>query len=88
MRGNVDQRSRGPGEGEGEPRSRTHCSEIPYKSAVSDPNGPGNKVGPSTKHGILVGYFMNLGGAWSKDYLVFDLETVHDNKDCRPIRTR
>ena len=31
---------------------------------------------------------MNPGGAWSKDYIVFDLEAVRDNKDCRRVRTR
>ena len=56
-------------------------SEVSYKSAVSDPNGPGNKFGPSSKQGVLVGYFVNPGGAWSKDYIVFDLEAVRDNKD-------
>ena len=63
-------------------------SEVSYKSAVTDPNGPGNKFGPSSKQGVLVGYFVNPGGAWSKDYIVFDLEAVRDNKDCRRIRTR
>ena len=63
-------------------------SEVSYKSAVSDPNGPGNKFGPSSKQGVLVGYFMNPGAAWSKDYIVFDLEAVRDSKDCRRIRTR
>ena len=63
-------------------------SEVSYKSAVSDPNGPGNKFGPSSKQGVLVGYFVNPGGAWSKDYIVFDLEAVRDNKDCKRIRTR
>ncbi len=33
-------------------------------------------------------HFTNRGGVWSKDFLVFDLETVHDNKDCRCIRTK
>ena len=63
-------------------------SEVSYKSAINDPNGPGNKFGPSSKQGVLVGYFMNPGGAWSKDFLNFDLEAVCDNKDCRRIRTR
>jgi hypothetical protein len=63
-------------------------SEICYKSAVSDPNGPGNKLGPSSKQGVVVGYFMNPGGAWSKDYIVFDLEAVRENRDCRRVRTR
>jgi hypothetical protein len=63
-------------------------SEVSYKSAVSEPNGPGNKFGPSSKQGVVVGYFTNPGGVWSKDYIVFDLEAVRDNKDCRRIRTR
>ena len=63
-------------------------SEVSYKSAVSEPNGPGNKFGPSSKQGVVVGYFVNPGGVWSKDYIVFDLEAVRDNKDCRRIRTR
>ena len=29
---------------------------------------------------------MNPGGAWSKDYLVFDLDTIRQNKDARRIR--
>ena len=47
-------------------------SEVFYKSAVSDPNGPGNKFGPSRKQAVLVGYFVNPGGAWSEAYIVFD----------------
>ncbi len=31
---------------------------------------------------------MNPGGACSKDFLVFDLEAVRDNKDCRRITIR
>ena len=31
---------------------------------------------------------MNPGGAWSKDYLVFDLDTIRQNKDARRIRVR
>ncbi len=50
--------------------------------AVDDPTGPGNKFGPSSKQGVLVGYFINPGGAWGKDFLVFELEAVHDCKDC------
>ena len=63
-------------------------SEVSYKSAVSEPNGPGNKFGPSSKQGVIVGYYTNPGGVWSKDYVVFDLESVRDNNDCRRIRTR
>jgi hypothetical protein len=63
-------------------------SEVSYKSAVSEPNGPGNKFGPSSKQGVIVGYYTNPGGVWSKDYVVFDLEAVRDNKDCRRLRTR
>jgi hypothetical protein len=66
----------------------TFGSEISYKSAVSDPSGPGNKFGTSSKQGILLGCFMNPGGAWSKDFFVFDLEAVRDNKDCRRIRNK
>ncbi len=46
-------------------------SEVSYKSAINDSIGPGNKLGPSSKQGVLVGYFMSPGGAWSTDLLVF-----------------
>ena len=62
-------------------------SEVSYKSAISDPND-GLKFGPSSKQAVIVGYFLNPGGAWSKDYLVYDLETIRQNKDCRRIRVR
>ncbi len=32
------------------------------------------------------GYYVNPGGAWSKDYLVFDLDTVRPSKDARRVR--
>ncbi len=35
-----------------------------------------------------MGYFMNPGGAWSKDFLAFELEAACDNKDCRRFRAR
>ena len=62
-------------------------SEVTYKSAVDNPND-GMKFGPSSRQGVLVGYFMNPGGAWSKDFLVYDLDTIRQNKDCRRLRTR
>ena len=62
-------------------------SEVSYKSAINDPSD-GLKFGPSSKQGVVVGYFMNPGGAWSKDFLVYDLETIQQNKDSRRIRVR
>ena len=64
-------------------------AEISYKSVVADHNtSHGNKFGTSSRKGILVGYWVNPGGAWSKDYLVFDLDTIRQNKDARRIRVR
>ena len=64
-------------------------AEISYKSAVAEDNtSHGNKFGTSSRKGIMVGYWVNPGGKWSKDYLVFDLDTIRQNKDARRIRMR
>ncbi len=64
-------------------------SEVSYKSAVADPNSSHrNELGTSSRQGIMVGYFLNRGGASSKDYLVFDLDTIQQNKDAQGIRVR
>jgi hypothetical protein len=62
-------------------------SEVSYKSAVADPNtSHGDKFGASSRQGVMVGHFLNPGGARRKDYLVFDLDTSKQNKDARRIR--
>ena len=64
-------------------------SLVSYKPAVGDKaNTSADKFATSSKEAVLVGYFMNPGGAWSKDYLVLDLETMRQNKDCKRIRAR
>ena len=56
-------------------------SEISYKSAVSEPNGPGNKFGPSSKQGVIVGY--------SRTPVAFGARTTLSSisKQCATTRT-
>ncbi len=63
-------------------------SEVSYKPAIDDGSSNGRKFEPSGKKGIMMGYFMNPGGKWSKDFIVLDLDAAVSNKDLRRIRTR
>ena len=38
-------------------------------------------MGPKTLPGVFVGYHVNLGGEWSGDYLVADLEYFRKKPD-------
>jgi hypothetical protein len=54
-------------------------SMIWYLPATEKATTGENKFGPNAKPGIFMGYFMNPGSAWSRDYLVIDKETVDEH---------
>ena len=62
--------------------------ETTYKYALKDQNINDPKFGPSGKKGILIGYHMNPGGKWSKDYQVLDIDSIGDNFGSKYVRTR
>ena len=51
-------------------------SKVFYTPATTKANAAEHKFSPSSVAGIIVGYFLNPGGVWSKDYLVINLETA------------
>ena len=51
-------------------------SKVFYTPATTKANAAEHKFSPSSVAGIIVGYYLNPGGVWSKDYLVINLETA------------
>ena len=49
--------------------------EITYKYALKDQNSNDPKFGPSGKRGVLIGYHVNPGGKWSKDFQMLDMDS-------------
>ena len=54
-------------------------SRVFYTPATAKANAADRKFSPSSVAGIIVGYYLNPGGIWSKDYLVINLETATNN---------
>ena len=51
-------------------------SKVFYTPATTKANAAEHKFSPSSVVGIIVGYYLNPGGVWSKDYLVINLESA------------
>ena len=51
-------------------------SKVFYTPATTKANAAEYKFSPSSVAGIIVGYYLNPGGVWSKDYLVINLESA------------
>ena len=51
-------------------------SKVFYTPVTTKANAAEHKFSPSSVAGIIVGYYLNPGVVWSKDYLVINLETA------------
>ena len=57
--------------------------KVHYTPGTTKANAGEDKFSPSSVPGILVGYHLNPGGIWSKDFLVINLEAAQSNGSAR-----
>ena len=58
-------------------------AKVFYTPATTKANAAEHKFSPSSVAGILIGYHLNPGGEWSKDYFVINLETALNGNTTR-----